>query len=79
MEDIIIYITETCPYCIKAKKFLSEKKFTFKVIDLTNQPDELKVLKLKTGWQTVPQIFFKGRFIGGYTDMVDLDKKGELI
>jgi glutaredoxin 3 len=79
MEDALIYVTKTCPYCIKAKAFLTEKKISFKVIDLTHQPDELKALKNKTGWQTVPQIFFKGKFIGGYTDMVDLDNKGELI
>lgn len=79
MEDVIVYVTESCPYCIRAKNFLTEKKITFKVIDLTHKPDELKDLKQQTGWQTVPQIFFKGRFIGGYTDMVDLDKRGELV
>lgn len=79
MEDALIYVTETCPYCIKAKNFLTEKKISFKVIDLTHKPEELKALKLQTGWQTVPQIFYKGKFIGGYTDMVELDSKGELI
>lgn len=79
MEDTLIYVTETCPYCIKAKNFLTEKQISFKVIDLTHKPEELKDLKNKTGWKTVPQIFFKGKFIGGYSDMVELDNKGELI
>jgi glutaredoxin 3 len=79
MEDAVIYVTETCPYCIKAKKFLTEKQISFKVIDLTEKPEELAKLKSETGWQTVPQIFFKGKFIGGYTDMVALDNKGELV
>lgn len=78
MEDIQIYVTETCPYCIKAKNFLTEQKKTFKVIDLTHLPNELKALKERTQWQTVPQIFINGKFIGGYTDMIALHEKGEL-
>lgn len=78
MNQVKIYLTESCPYCIRAKQFLKQKQIPFVEIDLTHKPQELAELKRKTGWQTIPQIYFGTHFIGGYTDMVALDEKGEL-
>jgi glutaredoxin 3 len=38
----------------------------------------LNALRARTGWQTVPQIFIGEKLIGGYTDLAELDAKGEL-
>lgn len=78
MSNVKIYLTENCPYCIRAKKFLVQKKVAFTEIDLTNKPEELQALKNKTGWQTVPQIFINEKLIGGYTDMMALEDEGKL-
>ncbi len=78
MVSVKLYITSHCPYCTRAKNFLHNKGIKFEVIDLTHKPDELRSLKQQTHWQTVPQIFIGTQFIGGYSDMVQLDREGEL-
>jgi glutaredoxin 3 len=73
-----LYVTHHCPYCIRAKKFLESKGVTYELIDLTNKPEELAQLKMKTHWKTVPQIFVGSHFVGGYTDMMKLEDDGTL-
>lgn len=78
MPEVKVYTTSFCPYCVAAKKFLTEKGIPFQEIDLSDKPQELVALKNKTGWSTVPQIFIGEKMIGGFTDMRALDEKGEL-
>lgn len=78
MSAVKLYITSNCPFCIRAKNFLQSKGIKFEVIDLTHKPQELIALKLKTHWQTIPQIFIGTQFIGGYTDMIQLEREGKL-
>ena len=73
-----LYVTNNCPFCVRAKRFLETKNIQFELIDLTHQPEALKQLKESTHWQTVPQIFIGNTFIGGYTDMMELDSNGQL-
>lgn len=78
MAKILIYTTSNCPYCVSAKRFLKAQGLPFEEIDLTDKVEELKALKERTGWQTVPQIFINDKLIGGYTDMMALESSGEL-
>ncbi len=73
MEKIVVYTTNHCPYCRSAKTYLTEKGLAFTEVDLSDKPEELKALKDRTGWKTVPQIFIDDKLIGGYTDLVKLD------
>lgn len=73
-----IYTTQFCPYCVQAKAFFKQKNIVFDEIDLTGKWDELEALKTRTQFRTVPQIFIDDVFIGGYTDLVDKYKKGEV-
>lgn len=72
-----VYTKIPCPYCDSAKNFLKNKNIPFEEILLT-EPEEMMALKKKTGWMTFPQIFIGETLIGGYTDLVALDQKGEL-
>ena len=73
MPKITLYTTNYCPYCHSAKALLSEKGLSFTEIDLTDKPDELLALKERTGWRTVPQIFFDDKLIGGFSELSQLD------
>ncbi len=35
-------------------------------------------IKEYTNWPTIPQVFFKGEFIGGYDILLDMHQTGEL-
>lgn len=79
MRDVVIYTTATCPYCRRAEHFLSTKGIPFTQIDVTDDDEARAALVEKAeGRKTVPQIFIGGKAIGGYTDMVALDARGEL-
>lgn len=75
---IQLFVTSHCPYCVSAKRFLTARGLPFELIDLTDKPDELQELKLKTQWKTVPQIFIGAHFIGGFTDLMKLEDEGLL-
>jgi glutaredoxin 3 len=42
------------------------------------EPDQRAEMMEKTGRRTVPQIYIGERYIGGYDDLSQLDRKGEL-
>lgn len=75
-KEVVIYTFGTCPYCIRAKRLLTNKGVDFKEIDITNQRDKLNELENKTNCSTVPQIFVDNKFIGGCDDIIALHKEG---
>ena len=79
MINVDIYTTPYCPFCIRAKKLLANKKVEFNEIDLSENPDKFEeMLSKSNGAKTVPQIFVNGEHIGDCDHIHDLDLKGEL-
>jgi glutaredoxin 3 len=79
MAEIIIYTTNYCPYCVKAKQLLRKKGVEFEEIDLTNDDTgRMQLVEKSGGRKTVPQIFVNGQHIGGCDDLFSLDAKKEL-
>jgi glutaredoxin 3 len=75
---VVIYTTNYCPYCTRAKALLCSKNVKFEEIDVTDDPTRrAEMERLSRRW-TVPQIFIDGRPIGGYDDARALDTTGEL-
>ena len=79
MAEIVIYSSGFCPYCSWAKKLLESKSVSYKEVRI-DQVDgaQQEMLSKSNGQMTVPQIFIDSFHVGGYTDMVKLDKQGEL-
>lgn len=75
---IVIYTTEYCPYCVRAKSYFKQNSLAFEEIDLTHKPKEIEEIKTKTGHRTVPLIFINETFIGGYSDLMAKLESGEL-
>jgi glutaredoxin 3 len=78
MATIQMYTTRWCAYCIRAKALLESRGLEFEEILLDDDPNfRRRLLDLTGGW-TVPQIVIDGRPIGGYTELWQLDRSGEL-
>lgn len=78
-SPVVIYRTQTCPYCVAAARFFREKKgVPFEEIDLTFDDAGRRDLAKRTGRQTVPQIFVGQTHVGGYDDLRALDRAGKL-
>ena len=73
-----IYTRRGCGYCTAALALLRAKGIAYEEIDLTGNNEGRKRLAEASGRSTVPQIVIDGRWIGGYTDLRDLDDAGEL-
>ena len=78
MAKVEIYTTGTCPFCHLAKELLTAKQINFKEIRVDLDPNTLEEMRKRTQKQTVPQIFINDELIGGYEDLVALDKSGKL-
>lgn len=78
MAEVVIYTTPTCPYCIGAVTMLTAKRVPFTRIDVSGDWAKRAWLEEVTGRSTVPQIFIDGEPVGGFTDMLALERSGEL-
>jgi len=78
MAEVTIYTTGTCPYCFAAKSLLAKKGVRYEEIDVTGDDAERVRLVERTGRRTVPQIFIDGTSIGGYDELAELDRGGQL-
>ncbi len=79
MNQIEIYTTRYCPYCIAAKKLLSRKGVEFTEIDVTGDvKGRSRMVARANGRMTVPQIFIGAVHVGGCDDLYALDRAGKL-
>lgn len=75
---VIIYTTDTCPYCVYAKRLMDQKKISYEEIRVDVDPvvrDEMIAL---SGRRTVPQIIINDKPIGGFDDLQALEQSGHL-
>jgi glutaredoxin 3 len=78
MARIEMYTTRWCGYCVRAKTLLEARGLPFEEISLDDDPGfRGRLVELTGGW-TVPQILIDGRPIGGYTELWQLHRSGEL-
>ncbi|ORZ39524.1 thioredoxin-like protein, partial [Catenaria anguillulae PL171] len=80
-NGVAVFSKSYCPYCIKAKDTLKALNQPFYALELDQIDDGSAIqnhLAELTGQRTVPNIFIKGKHIGGCSDLLDLKAKGEL-
>ncbi|ORY84421.1 thioredoxin-like protein [Protomyces lactucae-debilis] len=78
---IAVFSKSYCPYCKAAKETLAAFTKDFYVIELdqeSNGADIQNYLGEKTQQRTVPNIFIKGKHIGGNSDLSSLKSSGKL-
>ena len=65
-----IYTTQTCPWCQRAKLLLDKRGIAYTEIDVsTDRALQIEMMQ-RSGRQSVPQIFFGEKHVGGYDDLV---------
>lgn len=75
---VVVYRTRVCPYCVLATRLLDRRRIAYTEVFLDGKPAERAALQARTQFMTVPQVFVRGRFIGGYSELAQLDVTGEL-
>ncbi len=80
MQNVKMYTTAVCPYCIRAKQILQAKGVErIEEIRIDTDPDQRLSMMELTGRRTVPQIFIGQTHVGGCDDLVALDGQGGLL
>lgn len=78
MATVLLYTTLTCPFCIRAKQLLDNKKVEYQEISVDNNLDLRAKMTRLSGRRTVPQIFIDDQAIGGCDELYALEDAGQL-
>lgn len=78
VSRLVMYSTDGCPFCKRAKAFLQEKEIPVDEKRVSPGSNEWRKVTKKAGRDTKPLFFLDDVFIGGYEDLVTLEASGEL-
>tara|TARA_B100001996_G_scaffold47208_1_gene33896 strand:+ start:49 stop:303 length:255 start_codon:yes stop_codon:yes gene_type:complete len=80
MKDVTVYMGLRCNFCDAAKRLLVRNNIPFKEINISlEEGKQEEMLSRSNGQRTIPQIFFNNLHVGGYQELRELEKKGELL
>lgn len=68
MPKVIVYSTQTCPFCHMAEDFLKNNNIEFKAVDVGVDKEGLKEMMEKSGQTGVPVIDVDGKVIVGFNE-----------
>lgn len=78
MTSIEMYTRPGCGYCSGARQFLHDKDLPFTEFNVYSNPEHLLEMRRRTANKTYPQIFIDGRSIGGFDELLQLQRQGLL-
>jgi glutaredoxin len=75
-----IYGKRSCPWTGRAITLLERHKVDFDFVDLEEPEHEAKIapLALETKQNTVPYIYLRGTFVGGFNALSEIERLGQL-
>jgi glutaredoxin 3 len=80
MNNVRMYTTQVCPYCLRAKALLKQRGVaTIEEVRIDLDPVERDKMIEITGLRTVPQIFIGDTHVGGCDELIALDQRGGLL
>lgn len=76
--DVKIYSGRLCSYCNAAKRLLDKKGVKYTEINIDDDSSLRAEMEKLSNRQSVPQIFIGDFHVGGFDDMVELQREGKL-
>lgn len=83
-NDVVVFIKGNrlmpqCGFSQRALQLISQHRSDFEVVDTLQSLDEFRVaLERHSGWETIPQTYVEGEFVGGSDILAELDERDEL-
>jgi len=78
MQKVVMYTTDWCGYCSRARALLERKNVSFEEIDVDEHPEAREEMMKRSGRTSVPQIFIGETHVGGCDDLHALEASGGL-
>ena len=75
---VVMYSSDWCPYCSRARRLLEGKGVSFEEIDVDVTPGARAEMEARSGRDTVPQIFIGATHVGGSDELQALEAAGQL-
>jgi glutaredoxin 3 len=75
---VIVYVSDWCPYCLRAKSLLERKQVVFSEVNVEEDAKFREEMIARSNRHTVPQIFIGEMHVGGFDELYALDRSGEL-
>ena len=66
MAKVIVYSTNSCPWCVKVKDFLKENKIDYVENNVAEDAKALQDMEEKSGQRGVPVLDINGTIIVGF-------------
>lgn len=69
-KPLALFVTKSCPFCNAARRLAQDRHVDAEVVVLDHDKKSLRQeLTGLTGQTTVPYVFSRSKFIGGYTEL----------
>ena len=79
MADVVIYSSDYCPFCMRAKQLLASKGVDFQEICVDGEPAvRAEMTRLAGGRTSVPQIWIGDTHVGGCDELHACARAGQL-
>jgi len=79
MSNVVIYSSNYCGFCFRAKALLNKKNISYREINVDmNAKARSEMLSRSSGGKTVPQIIIGDEPIGGCDELYALESSGNL-
>ncbi len=78
MRDVLIYSSNFCGFCRRAKALLEQKGVAYREICVDGDPQSRQEMMARSGRHTVPQIWVGETHVGGCDDLFAAEFGGEL-
>jgi len=75
---VVMYTTNWCGYCERARKLFASKNVPIEEIDVESDPGKRAEMQTRSGRRSVPQIFIGDHHVGGSDDLLALEAAGKL-
>jgi monothiol glutaredoxin len=83
-NDVVLFmkgnrLMPQCGYSQRALELISKHVEEFETVDVLPALDEYRAaLESHSGWETIPQTYVDGEFVGGSDILAELDERDEL-
>ncbi|AXR77867.1 glutaredoxin family protein [Natrarchaeobaculum sulfurireducens] len=83
-NEVVLFMKGTalmpqCGYSRRALGLVDQHREEYETVDVLESLDEFRVaLNRHSGWETTPQTFVDGEFVGGSDILAELEERGEL-
>jgi monothiol glutaredoxin len=82
-NDIVLYMKGTrempqCGFSSAVSKALTDLQLQYETVNVLDNKEIRDAIKQYTDWPTIPQLYIKGEFVGGFDIVKEMHQSGEL-